>query len=368
MIRKLKISICLSICLLTSGCGVNKIAGEVPELLDPPKSVSDTVKVTRGEIYNIDLFDAQIIPYTDELSFDMGGIIEDIKVKIGQSVKKGDLLASIIEASDNSEYTSVMDEIDSIDKASSEDNVLAEYDIRIMKLERNQLVKKLNKATQSNKAELKNEVAIKEADIRNAEQQLNDKKTIQKLDRTWLKKKAAKIKDKLSAYNIYASMDGVVTTISKKIGEEVGEGEFILSIADNNNKQIKTEYISSSQLKKMDRYYVKYNGKEYDVTLAGTDVSEQEDNNESSSYFGVKDNNADIRVGSYTNLYLISGYSKDSLIIPANALYNESSESYVYKQINGAKVRTEVSVGTITDTNAQITEGLVEGDEVYVQK
>jgi len=56
------------------------------------------------------------------------------------------------------------------------------------------------------------------------------------------------------------------------------------------------------------------------------------------------------------------------LTIPVNALYKESSLRYVYKNVDGKKVKTEVTVGTITSTSVQITDGLQEGDMVYVQQ
>ena len=43
------------------------------------------------------------------------------------------------------------------------------------------------------------------------------------------------------------------------------------------------------------------------------------------------------------------------------------STQYVYVMKGETKVRQQVEVGITTDINAEITNGLVEGDEVYVK-
>ena len=67
-------------------------------------------------------------------------------------------------------------------------------------------------------------------------------------------------------------------------------------------------------------------------------------------------------------MYVESGFQSNALVIPANALYKEGSLYYVYKKTGDTKAMTEVTVGTITPSFVQITDGLSEGDEVYVKQ
>ena len=53
---------------------------------------------------------------------------------------------------------------------------------------------------------------------------------------------------------------------------------------------------------------------------------------------------------------------------PINALYRDSSGSYVYLNEDGERKRVAVTVGIQTDTVAEIKEGLQEGDEIYVKE
>ena len=87
-----------------------------------------------------------------------------------------------------------------------------------------------------------------------------------------------------------------------------------------------------------------------------------------SSYFDVKDSNAEFDIGESLELYVISDEQKDALIIPSNALYREGSVCYVYKQEGNTKVKTEVTVGTTTTSMVQIVDGIGEGDVVYVKE
>lgn len=375
MIKKIVIFTCVLICLMVSGCQKKEDTVNIPELIDPPQSVSDTAVVKRGEICNIKLYDAQVIPYTKEIGFKTEGVIDNVNVKIGDVVKEGDVLATLTGASDNSGYTSVTDQIDNLKKTYAEDNLLAEYDIKIMKAEKEQMLLKLNSAHKKEKSDIKKNIQVKKANIKVAEQEYVDNKELQKLELIELKRKLKQMESDKKNFYMYAPMDGVIATVAKNAGDQIGEDEFVMALVDNEDMQIKSEYISSKLLKNSD-YFVKYNGNEYKVEKTGYEVVDQPDTDDDQnvnssgafSYFDVVDNIVEFDVGSYLNLYIKSGYNQNALLIPSNALYKESSEKYVYKQVGETKVKTEVTVGTITDTVVQITDGLQEGDIVYVQK
>ena len=61
-------------------------------------------------------------------------------------------------------------------------------------------------------------------------------------------------------------------------------------------------------------------------------------------------------------------YIEDALVIPSGALYRDEQTSYVYKMVDGKRERCNVETGLITEMEAQITDGLAEGDVVYVQE
>ena len=85
----------------------------------------------------------------------------------------------------------------------------------------------------------------------------------------------------------------------------------------------------------------------------------------------------------YATIVVESNYVEEALQIPANALYSDREGFYVYKKKDKEKKKDEkkgedendgkdyervnVKIGTQTVTAVEITEGLKEGDEIYVK-
>jgi HlyD family secretion protein len=72
-----------------------------------------------------------------------------------------------------------------------------------------------------------------------------------------------------------------------------------------------------------------------------------------------------IRIGMQGNADLKISSIENALVIPIEALFDEGGKSYVYVvQSTNVLKKTEVTVGTITDTQAQIKSGVKEGETV----
>ena len=54
-------------------------------------------------------------------------------------------------------------------------------------------------------------------------------------------------------------------------------------------------------------------------------------------------------------------------MIPVTCLYRDGSGYYVYRIESGSRVKTPVAAGVRNELMVEITEGLTEGDEVYVR-
>ena len=72
--------------------------------------------------------------------------------------------------------------------------------------------------------------------------------------------------------------------------------------------------------------------------------------------------------GMYATVFVKSGLVEDALVVPANAIYTDESGRYVYLINGDTRTRQAVSTGRFTTTLVQITDGLKEGDLVYVKE
>ena len=52
------------------------------------------------------------------------------------------------------------------------------------------------------------------------------------------------------------------------------------------------------------------------------------------------------------------------LTIPIEALFDEGGTSFVYLVEDGMLARTEVEIGTLTETSVEVVSGVAEGDTV----
>lgn len=355
-----------------TGCGEAKKQQNVPELLEPVGNIADTAVVTKGDISNTKIYDAQVIPYTEELGFTIDGTVADVKVKLGDIVSKGDIIAVLDGAGDGNEYDSSVNELEQNMRSYEEENLVAEYDIKILETEKKQLKGRYNKASGPEKDELKKQIRIKEADINIAKQSLKGKKELQKIEIKELRRKKDAAAKKVQEYYLYASMDGVVTYVDIEPGGEVTANTFVVAVSDMNTKQIKSEFVSKRDLKAADDYYVLYKDRHYGVVQHEYDPNEIDalikEEKKAYAYYDLKEKNVDFEVGDSLELYVISAECKNVLLIPVNALYNENGEYYVYVKSGESKVRQNVTIGTITTSMVRIVDGLEEGDVVYVKE
>ena len=73
-----------------------------------------------------------------------------------------------------------------------------------------------------------------------------------------------------------------------------------------------------------------------------------------------------LAAGQFAVVCVESSYVADALIVPTNALFTDTTR-YLYVMEDGVRVRRDVKTGIFTDWYTQITEGLEEGEVVYVK-
>ena len=82
-------------------------------------------------------------------------------------------------------------------------------------------------------------------------------------------------------------------------------------------------------------------------------------------YIPLSGTGTPVRIGMQGNADIQISEITAAVTIPIEALFDEGGKSFVYVVGPGNKLaKTEVTVGTLTDTRAQIKKGVKEGDTV----
>ncbi|MDP2232167.1 MAG: biotin/lipoyl-binding protein [Actinomycetota bacterium] len=81
-------------------------------------------------------------------------------------------------------------------------------------------------------------------------------------------------------------------------------------------------------------------------------------------YFELTDAAANILIGMKGDVQIEIDKVPGATTIPVEALFDEGGTTFVYQVTDGVLKRIEVQVGTLTETQAQITSGVNEGDTV----
>lgn len=147
-------------------------------------------------------------------------------------------------------------------------------------------------------------------------------------------------------------------------------GNTAVQVANMKAPRIRSGYISGTKLAKASRYVALVEGKEYAV-----EVEEQELDREaierseypSHTWFDFVDKNVSVSVGGSATINLYTDAVEGALVVPYNAVFGSGEEKYVYLVEGDAKTKTAVKTGTTTDAYVQITNGVKEGDVVYVE-
>ncbi len=337
---KNRIGVCLAgmtlfaVCI--AGCKKEDTKKEQIELRAPVEAVVDIETAISRDLYTVVARDAEVAPYTQELSFDAVGTLSRLYVEVGSEVKAGDLLAEQEEEGVRDMANTVLDAY------------LSEKKIYM------DAVKSARKKIASGISAEEKE--WQELIIKQAEELWAMQEPI--LWSAW-----EEARSKVGVSQIFAPCDGVITACLRE-GSNVAEGQSVMAIADMSRLYITSNvYVSPSDYNSYKDVYGIVNGKETELIYLDELMQEKG----AYSYYDVEDLNG-AQIGDFVLVCMISDYHEDVLSVPNSAVYRDSNGTYVYLLEENGRVRRDVTTGYKTDVYVEIVEGLQEGDRVYVKK
>jgi multidrug efflux pump subunit AcrA (membrane-fusion protein) len=343
-----------------SGC--QKIE-EVPVLLEPVGVEMDTAVVEYGDINTISIYSGEVVPYVEEAAFSVDGKIQEFKVSVGDMVEAGQLLAKLDDSKLLEEIESLEAKIKDIQIMGSFHDRKAAADIEIA-IERLEMLQSGRSSDENIKAQ-QLEIQLLQLGLEEAVVLRN-----QELDK--LNKKLQALKSEAGNMLLKAPISGRVVYMSEvNVGHAVQKFTTMVCIADESSLSISSEYIAPNLLKNAYKISAQILDKEYDVTYVPYEDTEYVklllSGGALSSKFVLAEN-AEVESGQYAVVKLWSVNKEHVLTVPVNAVYRDQKGRYVYKIVDGERVRCDIKEGLVSETKAEILEGLKEGEVVYVKE
>lgn len=350
------------------GCGKQTVE-EVPELIDAVGVDMDTEEVRRMDLSGMVSYYAQIVPEIEEVAFLSSGNIDQLNVSIGDHVKKGQLLATLSGTSGN--VKALQEEIKNLKESNEDANHQSQYDIDMMEENLKGLKQQLKTAKgASDKKRLRGQITEGEEDIKIAEERLKQQKELQQLEIRQKERELAEARSSVKNSKLYSPIQGEVVGTTGGSGYMVQGGNTAVQVANMEVPRIKTVYISSAKLAKASRYVARVEGKEYEIVAEEQELDRKDVEMglyPENTWFDFVDKNTNIKVGQSASVILYTDSVENALVVPVNAVFGAKEESYVYLVEGDAKTKVSVKTGTRTDAYVQITDGVEEGDVVYVE-
>ena len=350
-----------------AGCK-EQVTEKAPELVDAVGVDMDTAEVVRMDLSGVVSYSAQIVPKIEEISFLSSGSIDELKVSVGDHVKKGQLLATL--SGNSGKAKQLREEITNLKAANEDVNKQSLYDIDMMEENLKSLRKKRKAVKKAGRKQMDRQITEVEENIKIAEEKLRQQKELQQLEIRQKERELSEEQGTQKNGKLYSPINGEIVGTTGGSGYMVQGGNTAFQVANMEAPRLKTVYISNAKLASASQYVAVVNGKQYEVELEEQELSREEierSTHPANTWFDFVDTSVDAKVGKSATLNLYTDAVENALVVPANAVFQSGEESYVYLVDGDAKTKVVVTTGTKTDAYVQIESGVKEGDIVYVE-
>lgn len=373
-IRRVFGIILLSLAVL-SGCGQEAGEAAIIELQESALNRPQKVTVVRGDMCVATYEDAYVGPGVEQLSFKDDGVFGEYHVRLGDVVKKGDILATPARESLEKSIESMEKEIEGIIRDYDYRKATLENSIAIVQTRLDRTYEEIDeqeylspeftaacgRAGEYDEQRKKLELELKQLtetyhlELPHKQEQLN------------------KLRRECDENNIIAPFDGTVIALAEtEYGSGINKDLYYVALADTSVSYVRCKSVSNITLSRLEEVLFWKDQKEYEVEPIPMDydyyLETRNNNEEAYSEFKILSPDDNISMGDYGKLKLVTEYRKDVLMLPETALKQSGGKYYVYKDTDGQYLQVAVKIGAKDGIHVEILEGLAEGDVVYVQE
>lgn len=364
-----------------SGCSLFPTEEEAlaPPLVEPEEISYRTAEATIGYIEDSIKKTAYFVPVVDKDHFFMSraGRLKEIPVKLGDTVKAGDIIAELLTdgIEKEIEYQKIL--VDSQTKGYSYIEQKSKMDIQSAKDSLADLEKKYQEMS-------RNASVYTAKDIENAEKELkNQKYALDKLTLDYsnsldMKKnelmsaelKLAQLEEELEQCKLCAAVDGIVTyVLDVNEGDMIDIYQTVVTISDPKELQLEYQGAQSSDFKLGGNVEVTVDDKTYqgEVVLTASSVPfEEMEKYKDTVRIKLESLPEGVEKGDNAEVKLIRSCSENAVIVPKRAVKSYLGKDIIYVLEDGIRIEKYVQKGVQSVNDVEITEGLKAGEQVIL--
>lgn len=361
--KKISIITLSAVLLFVAGCRkVQEEPVQEKELVETTTDMPQLITVTSGDIKVAEYYDGEINPSMQVLQFPRKGNFLEYKVLLGETVKKGQVVA-VTKPECKQEIEDLNEHLEELRK--DYNNQVTSYDLQIAT--NGWQAGQFRKIIVAMSPDMKgfDDVCISfELLLAEGEKiEVQKKQYMEKAEKeiAFQEAKLARLEAKNESNIIVAPQDGTIAYLADlKVGDPIGVNSYPVVLADTKRSLVQCEYIPAPDMEEVKFVYGVKDGKEYEMKYLP-----DEKGADTYTFFEVASPDESICFGEDIKVVMVTESKENVLILPTGCIRNDSGEDYVYCDVNGEKEAVTIEIGMSDEINTEILSGLEEGDIVY---
>uniref|UniRef100_UPI0040567EA9 efflux RND transporter periplasmic adaptor subunit n=1 Tax=Acetatifactor sp. TaxID=1872090 RepID=UPI0040567EA9 len=370
---------CLAILLLSAvvlgGCAEDTAQGTIVELKESALNAPQKTEVVRGDISVTLVYDAQIGPKVEQLTFEEEGSFGEFFVQLGDEIKKGEILATPALEGIESAIEAKEEQIANLTRTYQYQKETMENSILVAQKELENVQKTIEGLTYLTPeyTQACRQAGNYDEQRRRLELQLKQLTETYELELPYYQKQLRELKEEGEGNMIRAPFDGTVIALEQlEYGTPLNSNLYYVAVADTSEIYARCLNVSITVLNQVKRIEFWKDGKTYEAISIPMDhdyyMATKNNGEDAYSEFEIMNPAGELEHGDYGKLILVLEEKKDVLLVPETTLQLSGGMYYVYKDVDGKTERVPVEIGAKDGIHVEIVEGLEEGDVVYVQE
>lgn len=362
--------------LVLCGCGAGgSESGTAPQVrsvtINPLQQVQ-TVKIGLGDVKRREIYTGIISPYVEELCFPEDGIFLEYRVSLGDTVRRGDVLAVTDVSAYREQEESLQEQIDELTEKYLYEIATRDNSLKICELELEETYKliDLTEYMQDNYTQL----CINAGNLVSRMDRLElEKKHLTEsyeLELPYLQEQLSDCREQLKSNILKAPFDGTVTELRSAVSGDKVDGETpMVVLADTSRYLAVGDYVLRRDAEKAERVYVFINGQEYEAEYIPMDqkVYSALVAKEMTPYSSYEIYPPEPLEFGHMACIVIQKESRLQVpVVPELAVQQEGARRFCYRKGPDGREKVYLETGLYDGLNYEILSGLKEGDEVYI--